>query len=376
MPLDGDGGERPPRQLTLGAKHDGHARFSPDGRTLAFLSDRRHLVEEEPDAGDTKEREDGSQVHLLSLDGGEARRLTDLPRGVDGFEWSPDGRQLVVVSTLAPARTARTTGRLAASTTKREPSDPPESDYRYIDRLGYMFNGPGFIYDHVAQLWIVDVETGEATRLTDGAGRRRRPGLVARRHAHRLLDAASIATTTSSSGRTSSSSTSRPASATRITGGPEPTFFVPAWLPDGSTIAALGGRLPANGYRNDIWLFAADGSEATPGGGTNLSDRHDLMPGSAMNSDITPGEGVAADPVGRRPLAVVPRAARRRVPAVADRGRGRLARAADRGPPLPLGVRPGRRPRRSRRAPPSSARRRRSWPTSGSATAPGRISVG
>ena len=54
-----------PRQLTLGAKHDGHARWSPDGRTLAFLSDRRHLVEEEPDAGDKKDREDGSQVHLL-----------------------------------------------------------------------------------------------------------------------------------------------------------------------------------------------------------------------------------------------------------------------------------------------------------------------
>ncbi|MFL5775942.1 MAG: S9 family peptidase, partial [Chloroflexota bacterium] len=77
---------------------------------------------------------------------------------------------------------------------------------------------------------------------------------------------------------------------TRITNGPKPIFFVPAWLPDGRTIAALGGRLPQNGYRNDIWLFAADGSEATPNGGRNLSDRHDIMPGSGMNSDITPGE--------------------------------------------------------------------------------------
>ena len=40
-----DGGE--PRQLTIGARHDRHARFSPDGRTLAFLSDRRTVVEEE-----------------------------------------------------------------------------------------------------------------------------------------------------------------------------------------------------------------------------------------------------------------------------------------------------------------------------------------
>jgi dipeptidyl aminopeptidase/acylaminoacyl peptidase len=53
---------------------------------------------------------------------------------------------------------------------------------------------------------------------------------------------------------------------------------------------------PANAYRNDIWLFAADGSDATPGGGTNLSDRHDIMPASGMNSDITPGEGARLIP--------------------------------------------------------------------------------
>ena len=46
-------------------------------------------------------------------------------------------------------------------------------------------------------------------------------------------------------------------------------------------------------------------------------------------------------------MAVVPRAARRRLPAVADRRRGRGARAGDRRPPLPVVVRPGRRPWRS-----------------------------
>ena len=30
-----------PRQLTIAAQKDRHPRFSPDGRTLAFLSDRR-----------------------------------------------------------------------------------------------------------------------------------------------------------------------------------------------------------------------------------------------------------------------------------------------------------------------------------------------
>src|SRR5512146_1269719 len=42
VPTDGS---QEPRQLTLGPKHDHMARFSPDGRTLAFLSDRRELLE-------------------------------------------------------------------------------------------------------------------------------------------------------------------------------------------------------------------------------------------------------------------------------------------------------------------------------------------
>ena len=97
VPTDGS---RPPRPVTLGARHDRHPRFSPDGRTLAFISDRRRLLDEEI-AGQTPEgkvREDLDQIHLLPLDGGEARRLTDLPRGVEAFEWAPDGSRLVVVS--------------------------------------------------------------------------------------------------------------------------------------------------------------------------------------------------------------------------------------------------------------------------------------
>ena len=91
-------GSEPARRVTYGPRTDAHARFSPDGRTLAFLSDRRTKVEEDPKLDAEKERQDAVQVHLLPLDGGEARRLTDLPRGVDDFAWSPDGRSLAVLT--------------------------------------------------------------------------------------------------------------------------------------------------------------------------------------------------------------------------------------------------------------------------------------
>ncbi len=289
-------GSRPARQATLGHRNDHHPRFTPDGTGLAFLSDRRHAIEEEPGKPEAKDREDGTQVYLLPLDGGEARRVTDLPRGVESFEISPDGRRLVVASSSRGA-TAEEDARRRGKETKREPGQPPESDYRYTDRLNYLFNGAGFIGGTDAHLWLVDLETGETRRLTDGptpdegavwspdgtriafsTNRRRDHDLRFRTDVY-VLDVESR-------------------EETRITGREEPAFGTPAWLPDGRTVAVLGGTIPENAYRNDIWLFAADGSDATPDGGRNLSEPHDLMPGAAMNSDVTIGEGprlVAAD---------------------------------------------------------------------------------
>ena len=294
-----DGGE--PRRLTIGAKHDLHARFSPDGRTLAFLSDRRTVVEEEPDRpSDPAEREDGTQIHLLELDGGEARRLTDLPRGAGDFAWSPDGRSLVVVSSSLAA-THADDARKRGKAAKRDPGSPPESDIRFIDRLNYMLNGEGFTYDRIDHLWIVDTETGAARRLTDGPtpefgpawspDGRRIAFAANRRRDHDLYERYDIFVAEVSTGEV-----------TAISAGPSSVFFAPTWLPDGRTIAALGHRLPAGaGSRNDVWLFAADGSDATPDGGRNLSAEHDLMPGAAMGSDVTPGEGprLAASADGR-----------------------------------------------------------------------------
>ncbi len=288
VPTDG---ETAPRQLTLGARHDRHPRFSPDGRELAFLSDRRTVLEEEPDRpSDPKDREDVNQIHLLALDGpGEARRLTDLPRGVKAFEWSPDGSRLVAVSSSVGATHDDDARRRGLARTAAAGSPPP-SDYRFIDRLEYMLNGTGFTYDKIDHLWLVDAATGDASRLTDGpvadhepawspdgtriafsSNRRRDHDLVGRQSIH-VVDVATR-------------------KLTAITAGPNSVFGIPTWMPDGRTIAALGHKLEGRaGSRNDIWLFPADGSGASAKGGRNLSARHDLMPGSGMSSDVTPGE--------------------------------------------------------------------------------------
>jgi dipeptidyl aminopeptidase/acylaminoacyl peptidase len=74
-----------PAQLTQSG-HDSSPVWSPDGKTLAFLSSR---------SGD-------SQVYLLSLEGGEAQRLTKLSTGADLVKWSPDGKTIAFTSSVYP----------------------------------------------------------------------------------------------------------------------------------------------------------------------------------------------------------------------------------------------------------------------------------
>src|SRR5579863_80370 len=72
-------------QLTRTGK-DSSPKWSPDGKTIAFLSAR---------SGD-------SQVYLLSMDGGEAHPLTKLSTGADIVKWSPDGKTIAFTSTVYP----------------------------------------------------------------------------------------------------------------------------------------------------------------------------------------------------------------------------------------------------------------------------------
>ena len=74
------------RQMTHGRHHDGSPAFSPDGKSLLFVSDRG----------------DGSQLYLLPVGGGEAQQLTSFPMGLSGPVWSPDGKWIAVQADVYP----------------------------------------------------------------------------------------------------------------------------------------------------------------------------------------------------------------------------------------------------------------------------------
>ncbi len=81
-------------QLTQSG-HDGEPKWSPDGRWIAFLSDRKASSEKDSDSGDEKESDkEVSQLYLISPAGGEAIPLTQGEEEVHTFTWSADSHTI------------------------------------------------------------------------------------------------------------------------------------------------------------------------------------------------------------------------------------------------------------------------------------------
>ncbi|PYU06394.1 MAG: hypothetical protein DMG33_08030 [Acidobacteria bacterium] len=114
------------RQFTFSAKSDFSPRWSPGGKTLAFLSNR----------------EEANQIYLMRADGGEAGALTKGKRGIQSFEWSPNGKQIAF---LAPD----------PKTEAEEKKEKDKDDARVVDKE-----------EKRARLWILDVATHEAKAIT------------------------------------------------------------------------------------------------------------------------------------------------------------------------------------------------------------------
>ncbi|HVG35170.1 MAG TPA: S9 family peptidase [Pyrinomonadaceae bacterium] len=148
-------GTRAPWQFTTSPQSSTSPQWSPDGQSLAFLSSR-------PTATDGATQTEGAgssnrpknQIYILSMSGGEARRVTDLKNGVDGFQWSPDGTRFAVLSRVGPS--------------DNRPENKERSDVRHYSYQQYKFNDTGWFDDKRTHIWVVDVKTGKATQITQG----------------------------------------------------------------------------------------------------------------------------------------------------------------------------------------------------------------
>ena len=137
-PLDGSS---EPRQFTAGERRDMMPRWSPDGRWLAFASNR----------GDEKAP---ANIYLIPAEGGESRRLTELKESVEHVEWSPDSTRI--------AFTAR------ARDEAYEEEDERKRAPRRFTRIFHKLDSVGFTADRRKHVFVVDIGGGEPLQLTSG----------------------------------------------------------------------------------------------------------------------------------------------------------------------------------------------------------------
>ena len=116
-------------QLTNAKKSSMSPAWTPDGKRLAFISDRT----------------DKRQIYLISLAGGEAEVLTSGDEGVGGFSWSPNGQQIAYTSPDPKPDALKD-------------RDKKYGEFEIVDQ-DYTMN----------HLWVIDLATKKSRRLTQGA---------------------------------------------------------------------------------------------------------------------------------------------------------------------------------------------------------------
>src|SRR5229473_2949548 len=120
------------RQFTRGEKSVSNAKWSPDGKILAFTKEGGEEKDAKP------------QVWFLYADGGEAWQVTKHKSGVGGYEFSPDGKTLLLVATVP---------------------ESAEQEKRKKDK------DDAVVVDHdlkMEHLWSWDIATGGEIQITHG----------------------------------------------------------------------------------------------------------------------------------------------------------------------------------------------------------------
>jgi dipeptidyl aminopeptidase/acylaminoacyl peptidase len=114
------------RRFVTSMKRDDSPRWSPDGKRLAFLSNR----------------EETTQIYVMPVDGGEAVALTKGKMDVESFNWSPDGRQISFLASEPKSEA-------------EEKKEKDKDDARVVDKD-----------DKRTRLWVADSTSGDARQVT------------------------------------------------------------------------------------------------------------------------------------------------------------------------------------------------------------------
>ncbi len=251
-------------QFTHGPGSDNNPRWSPDGGQLLFVSSKRQLEKKSP------------QLWVIPSFGGEARLVADIEdAGVSNPAWAPDSRRILFTARVWEG-------------------EKPDSDVRIVRRLNFRLNGVGLYPGKRVHLFTVRVG-GKPKQLTKGE--------FDVNAAAWSPDGKTIGLVTNSAEDADISFIrdiyAMPAKGgewSRLTRG-EHLISGLSWSPSGEEIAYLGHDLHAITATNtDVWVMPAGGGEPV-----NLTASFDRSIGRGVGSDLrvsTPDPGAAWSPEG------------------------------------------------------------------------------
>ncbi|NHJ33241.1 MAG: S9 family peptidase [Asgard group archaeon] len=161
-----------PQQFSQGLPSDYNMKWSPDGKTLAFISVRTVLKKSSPGKPMDPPK---PQIYLMPFDGGEAIQLTKMPNGVTTFEWSQDGKKIVFISRLNKEELTVPSPEemklmepedVALLQMGKKKAEEKKIEPRVITREVYR-TGTSYHDDRKGQVHMIDLETKEIKRWTN-----------------------------------------------------------------------------------------------------------------------------------------------------------------------------------------------------------------
>lgn len=121
--------------------------WRPDGRAIAYV----------------KDGEDGAHIWLAGKDGSDHRQLSADPHGYHDLAWSPDGTAIAYLATATVPPAAEQENGGSRTLTLEVPAD----QVTVADFIGYRHLGDGYRGDQLAQLFVLDVASGQRRRIVD-----------------------------------------------------------------------------------------------------------------------------------------------------------------------------------------------------------------